>query len=139
MYELLYTSVSPVRLSDSELIQILQHARTKNKRLGVTGMLVYYQQEIMQILEGEKDVVKDLYQTISLDPRHMSVEVFYQGEIKQRAFANWSMGFKVLDEESIQKITANFEYFDKSKNPISLIKERPNRGKETFLELRKKL
>ena len=81
MFELLYTSLSPTGLTDAELAELLESARLKNKELGITGMLIYYNREIMQILEGEEEVVKALFKTISEDVRHTSANVFYQGDI----------------------------------------------------------
>lgn len=76
MFELLYTSLSPVELSEDELTDILEKARIKNNKLGVTGMLIYHDREIMQILEGDKSTVLNLFQTIFEDTRHTSVDVF---------------------------------------------------------------
>ena len=42
MFELLYTSLSPTGLTDAELVELLESARLKNKELGITGMLIYY-------------------------------------------------------------------------------------------------
>ncbi|WOT06907.1 BLUF domain-containing protein [Shewanella youngdeokensis] len=136
MFELLYTSVSPKGLSDSDLKDILEKARAKNLQFGVTGMMVYHDREIMQILEGDKKEVQALFQTIFEDDRHTSVEVFYQGDIKNRAFSEWSMAFKALDKNMIQTITEGYEGFDKNISPISMMKDSPNRGKKTFISLR---
>jgi hypothetical protein len=136
MYELLYLSVSPRGLSESELEEILCAARLKNKRLGITGMLLYHDREIMQILEGDEDVVKELYKTIATDQRHSSVAILYQGGIENRSFSQWSMAFKLLDQDSVKELAAGFEEYDLEKTPLSMISDSPNRGKRTFLRLR---
>ena len=136
MYELLYSSVSPSGFSESELEGILQKARSKNEGLGITGMLVYHDREIMQILEGDEKVIRDLYTTISQDIRHRSVEILYQGTIEQRSFTQWTMAFKLLDQESAQELVLGLEEYDLKKTPISMIKESQNRGKKTFLRMR---
>jgi len=136
MFELLYTSVSPIGMSESNLNDILEKARLKNKRLGITGMMLYHNREIMQILEGEKSIVQEMFQTIFEDARHTSVEVLYQGEIENRAFSDWSMAFKSIDKNMIKIITAGYEGFNKEISPICMIKDSPNRGKKTFILLR---
>ncbi|WDE04251.1 BLUF domain-containing protein [Thalassomonas viridans] len=136
MFELLYTSVAPQGFSESELMVLLQTTRLKNKSIGVTGMLVYHDREFIQLLEGEEDIVKDLYQTIARDSRHTNVEVFYQGEIENRAFGDWSMAFKRLDENSLKAVIPGYESFERSISPVSMLKTSPNRGKQTFLSLR---
>lgn len=139
MYELLYMSMSPDGFFEPELKELLQQARLKNNALGVTGMLVYCGWEFIQILEGEEDVVKDLYQTIFNDPRHRSVEVFYQGAIQQRAFTGWSMAFQVFDESDLGAHIIDYEKHNPHKSPMKMIKDNPNRGKAAFLSLRNTL
>ena len=136
MFELLYTSISPAGLSEVELMGMLKQWRLKNQALDITGMLLYHDREIMQILEGEEDKVKALFQTILMDNRHRSIEVIYEGNIKDRAFGEWSMAFKLLDENIIKMISAGYEEFNLKMSPITMIKESPNRGKKTFLTLR---
>lgn len=136
MFELLYTSVSPKGMSESNLKDMLVRARLKNQKLGITGMMLYHDREILQILEGEKSIVQEMFQTISEDIRHTSVEVFYQGEIENRAFSDWSMAFKSIDKSMINTITAGYEGFNKELSPIRMIKDSPNRGKRTFISLR---
>ena len=136
MFELLYTSVSPEGLSENTLLEIQLEAQKHNESIGVTGMLVYYDREIMQILEGDQETVETLYESICHDKRHTLVEVFYCGEIKQRAFHDWSMEVVVLDEGKVKK----YLYNDRElgvENPLHhLMKTNPNRGKKTFLSLR---
>ncbi len=139
MYELLYSSVSLSVFSELELTDLLQNSRSKNQRLDITGMLVYHEREIMQIIEGEENIVKELYNTILRDKRHASVEILYQGAIEHRSFNQWSMAFKQLDQDSAQKLVSGFEEFDCQKSPISMIKESQNRGKKTFLRMRNTL
>lgn len=140
MFELLYTSISPVGLSESDLIKILEKARLKNKRLGITGMLIYHDREIMQILEGEKSKVEELFQTIFEDDRHRSIDKFFQGEIETRAFSEWSMAFKSLDDNLARAMVIDgYEEFSKDISPISMMKTSQNRGKRAFLYLRDRL
>jgi len=135
MFELLYTSVAPQGLSEQELLGLLTKARIKNNQLGITGMMIYHQREVMQILEGEKSVVQAMFDTIVADPRHTRVSVFYEGAICERAFKDWSMAFKSLDQVAINKITNGYEGLDKTLSPINMLKESNNRGKKVFISL----
>ncbi len=47
----------------------------------------------MQMLEGEKKAVLELYDTIEMDERHKNVITVITGDIKKRNFENWTMGF----------------------------------------------
>ena len=53
LYELVYTSVASEDLSHTQLLQILEKARVNNKRREITGMLVYDNREIMQLLDQQ--------------------------------------------------------------------------------------
>jgi hypothetical protein len=135
MFELIYTSVAPQCLSGTELLDILAKARVKNKQLGITGLMIYHEREIMQILEGEKSTVKALYQTICEDERHTRVAVFYEGDIQTRAFSDWSMAFKSLDKEAVNKISIGYQGLSATLSPINMLKESNNRGKKVFMSL----
>lgn len=139
MYELLYTSVSAKGLNEKELINIQRVSVQNNLAFNVTGMLIYYDREIMQLLEGEEADVKALYQRIKMDERHTLMNVFYQGNIKQRSFGKWSMEAVFLDDEKATKYILDSEEI-KIENPISnVMSKKPNRGKKTFLSLRDSL
>lgn len=96
MYHLVYVSYASTRLSESELIELLQKCRVNNKANDITGMLLYLQERFIQILEGEHNVLKRLLNKIEKDPLHKKVSVILEGESSERIFKNWSMGFKNL-------------------------------------------
>lgn len=139
MYELLYTSVARKKLTENELLDIMTSAKKNNSLIGVTGMLVYYDCEIMQILEGDKSAVQALFKKISQDERHTLVKVFYSGEIKERSFSNWCMESVILDEQKLKK----YVYSDKelvSENPLQhMVNCNPNQGRKIFLTLKEAL
>ena len=55
-------------------------------------MLLFKEDNFMQILEGEEVEVMKLYETISKDPRHQRVSLVDKGEIDRRQFGDWSRG-----------------------------------------------
>ena len=73
--ELLYCSVSvPSQLTNEDLDHILASARQRNLAENITGMLLYYRGEFVQILEGEKMSVENIYQKfIGPDLRHTAL------------------------------------------------------------------
>ena len=66
MFYLIYISSAVKLMNDDELLFMLEQAREKNLRLGLTGMLLYKNGSFMQMLEGDKQTVLDLYDTIRL-------------------------------------------------------------------------
>ena len=95
LVELLYCSVSIVpELSNVDLNHILASARQRNLSEDITGMLLYYRGEFVQILEGEKESVKNVYEKfIGPDFRHTALNKVCENTISHRSFNKWSMGF----------------------------------------------
>ena len=76
-----------------EMIEsILNHSRTTNPALGITGVLCYGGNVFLQVLEGGRTTVNELYNKIVRDPRHQQVTVLHYEEIAERRFAGWTMG-----------------------------------------------
>ncbi len=84
-------------MTKEELLQLLEHARIRNERLGITGLLLYKSGNFMQMLEGQKGTVLNLLKSIQQDPRHHDVTTINSGEILTRNFPNWTMGFTDMD------------------------------------------
>lgn len=98
MFYLIYVSSAVKLMNHDELLLLLDEARKKNQELGVTGMLLYQEGTFMQMLEGEKQIVLDLYEAIKKDDRHTGVLTMLTDEIAERNFKDWSMGFFNMDE-----------------------------------------
>jgi len=97
MIKLCYVS-EPVReFSREELDTMLHHFRKNNRKLGITGLLLYRARSFCQLLEGEEAVVTALFEQIKSDNRHRYVTVVYQEPIESRSFSDWSMKFEVLE------------------------------------------
>jgi hypothetical protein len=108
------------KFNNDELVELLYKAREKNLRLGITGMLLYKDGNLIQALEGDKSVVLNLYATIKADPRHGWKIILLEEEIEKPVFGNWSMGFRNLSDPHVQELpgytgfmnnTLNFERF----------------------------
>mmetsp|Transcript_7246 Transcript_7246/g.18509 ORF Transcript_7246/g.18509 Transcript_7246/m.18509 type:complete len:166 (-) Transcript_7246:78-575(-) len=98
LYRLVYSSeVKPLpefEGKEAEMIEeIREKAAVKNKRLDVSGVLLYNDaaQELVQVLEGEESEVRSLFNAIKEDVRHSTVKVLVEGPAKQRDYAEWGM------------------------------------------------
>ena len=98
MFYMLYMSSAVKSMNYDELSALLQQSRDNNHKRGITGMLLYQNGTFMQMLEGEKQIVLDLYDKISNDDRHTGIHTVLSGEIKERNFQDWSMGFFNMDK-----------------------------------------
>lgn len=88
----LYASRPASQLNAACLDAILESSRRNNPELGVTGLLCVSENLFVQVLEGGRDEVCELYNTIVGDDRHINVRLLIYQEITERAFGGWSMG-----------------------------------------------
>ncbi len=91
MISLVYVSSAVKEFGAGELQELLDQARQANARLGVTGLLLYVGGNILQILEGEEESVRTLYERIGRDPRHRHLIKLYENTTDERQFGKWSM------------------------------------------------
>lgn len=111
MYHIIYSSIGNQDLNKNELDKFLDPIRKNNKLLNVTGMLLYSKGSFLQVLEGEEDVVKSLYNKISKDTRHSKVTKIVEEPIYKRDFENWSMGCSILTNKDIANIDGINDFF----------------------------
>jgi hypothetical protein len=103
MYFLIYSSYTTEFNNDSLKI-LLTQSREKNKKLGITGMLLFLGLKFVQLLEGEEKAVKTLYNEICLDARHKSVVLLNEGTTKEQMFAGWAMAFNSVYPEDFTNV-----------------------------------
>ena len=128
LVELLYCSVSvPSQLTHVDLDHILASARRRNVAEKITGLLLYYRGEFVQILEGEKESVFNIYEKfIGTDPRHTALNKVHQNTISHRSFSEWSMGFVGAAEiespmpSSVMGVLMNMLSAQAKSKPLSL-------------------
>ena len=92
LVRLLYASRAAASLTTSVINAILEESRRNNPALGITGILCYSGDQFIQVLEGGRDEVCDLYNSIVRDPRHAQVRILSYEEIAERRFGGWTMG-----------------------------------------------
>ena len=90
--------------SKEELIELLNSSRERNKARDITGMLLYCDGQFIQILEGPRESVKQLYNRILSDPRHTMVLKLFEQPIQERCFPDWSMGFHAYTPDELNQI-----------------------------------
>ncbi len=95
VHSIVYRSTAIRPLLDGELLWLLNQARAENRRLGLTGMLLYRDGQFLQLLEGGLRELELIYGRIERDPRHVRVTLI-RTDFGPRLFPNWTMGFKNL-------------------------------------------
>ena len=92
LVRLLYASRAAEAVTQELIEAILQSSRKHNPALGITGVLCYGGDVYMQVLEGGREAVNELYNKIVRDTRHREVMLLHYAEVPERHFAGWTMG-----------------------------------------------
>ena len=88
-----------------DIRSLLHQSRQYNAHQGITGVLLYMHGNIIQVLEGQKEAVKALYQRIEADQRHIHVTCVLNKSIENRLFPAWSMGYQTLNSEQFEAVS----------------------------------
>ncbi len=101
---LVYLSSRPVEVTDEVIEDILKVAQINNKKLGITGVLLYSDTQFLQCIEGDYANLIALYDKIKLDDRHKQLFLLNLSPIAERNFPSWQMGAKAFDANRIKFI-----------------------------------
>ena len=104
IYTLVYISFAPGGLEESELSEILEVSRRKNQERNITGLLLYAEGNIIQILEGDQEKVEALYENISKDERHERITRLFAMHSESRMFSEWSMAYQRMSLSMIKEM-----------------------------------
>ncbi len=104
MYELVYSSQAIEGINQDDVSKILETSRDFNSKNNITGCLVFHNNEFIQILEGDKELVKKLFANIEKDSRHKNIILINEAEKTERLFKHWSMVYYKLDKNDIDNI-----------------------------------
>ncbi len=113
LVSLIYVSYATRKMSAKDLLKILEVARERNAKEGITGMLLYRDRYFIQVLEGEEENVDKVFSSISKDTRHGNLMLVQKSWIKERTFSEWFMGFTNLDEVDASKYPGLTDFLTK--------------------------
>lgn len=88
---LTYKSIATASPSATDLHVLVGKARARNRKLSVTGMLLYEDGSFLQTLEGPPDKIDALWSSIKQDPRHDHIEVLSEHMVPSRVFSDWDL------------------------------------------------
>lgn len=93
LVELSYLSEAVSDMSFLGLMRLLESARAFNQTNGISGILLYDNQQFGQIIEGERASVMKAWKHIQEDKRHHRIELLEIREISERSFPDWLLRF----------------------------------------------
>jgi len=94
LVSLLYASRTTSEIDEALVASILERSRKSNLEHGITGVLCTASpgNVFLQLLEGGRAAVNELYGNIVRDPRHCDITLLDYAEIDERRFGSWRMG-----------------------------------------------
>lgn len=91
-YQMVYSSLLKKEMSTIELEELVAYAQASNARSGVTGLMMIDNGLVVQWIEGQRDVVRALWDKLLRDTRHYCiVELLHRDFQEQRVYPDWSM------------------------------------------------
>ena len=100
LVSLIYTSEMT---GSMDFMNILEVSRASNERDGITGVLLFCNNNVVQCLEGSREVVNKTYARIVQDKRHQNPLLVDYRMLSTRLFSKWSMGY--VPESSVTQPT----------------------------------
>ncbi len=100
LVSLIYTSEMT---GSMDFMDILEVSRARNEREGITGVLLFCNNNVVQCLEGSREAVNRTYARIVQDKRHQNPLLVDYRMLSTRLFSEWSMGY--VPESSITQPT----------------------------------
>ena len=98
IFQLIYTCALASTVVCDDLETIAETSRERNMKRSITGILLCKDGSVLQVLEGDKSAVMELYAKITSDTRVTKPLVLIQRMTSEREFPKWSMGYKNADE-----------------------------------------
>lgn len=93
IHHLLYISEkNPSFYKETMAEALLLKAQQNNQRKDVTGILIDNGRFFIQLLEGSEEKVREVYNRICIDRRHLWVTLVLSFNDGERMFPQWSMG-----------------------------------------------
>ena len=100
LVSLIYTSEMT---GSMDFMDILEVSRARNEREGITGVLLFCNNNVVQCLEGSREAVNKTYARIVQDKRHQNPLLVDYRILSTRLFSEWSMGY--VPESSVTQPT----------------------------------
>ncbi len=96
MHQLLYVSQAARNIPASDLDDILVIGRANNMARNLSGILIHIDGGFLQIIEGARDSVMQVYGRIAEDSRHTHSRVLVDRGVAARSFPGWALGYEHL-------------------------------------------
>ena len=88
--QIVYSS-KPFGFDASVLDDILTISRVRNSKADITGTLICRADMYLQLIEGPDPAIQATYQRITMDDRHVEINLLLSRAVTERLFPKWAM------------------------------------------------
>ena len=92
-YAISYVSTAHIDLQEQGVKDIMLTANEYNKGKEITGILLYNERNFFQLIEGEKEIIHNLYEKIKKDSRHQDIIKFLEKPVYRNAYDGYLTDF----------------------------------------------
>ncbi len=96
-HALCYVSTVDPNLAKGEIEEILHLSSLNNNNDNITGLLLYSNGNFFQVLEGEKELILELFEKIKQDSRHYDLITIFKKTIPVQNFHTYENQFLSLE------------------------------------------
>jgi len=128
LYRIVYCSRNEIKGTTQEIVNaqlsLLEAARSKNRRLSLTGALISQAGVFVQVIEGPQHSVEHVFSLVQQDDRNSDVTVCLRGPETERDFPKWSMAFadgEALGESSLPQVILDVVFANQEGAGVNLL------------------
>lgn len=123
LFHLCYVSTQSRPMHGSDLVDVLETARVVNSERDITGLLLHKDDSFLQVLEGNEEDVREVFERIERDERHCRIKVLFEGPLEQREFSDFRMGFVELDGVDVRSLPGFSDFLVNDSEPRQFLEE----------------
>ncbi len=131
-YAICYVSSVSNDVNLKEIKELLKSSANYNNQHDIRGVLLYAEGNFFQILEGDKQLVGEIYQHIQKDPRHKNIIQVVGKNLKQGAFDGYKA--EIVNESNKSNYELVKEYMEQVEGLDSQTQEVVKRMLEVFID-----
>ena len=117
MFTICYVSSAYPGITEDQLNELFTTTQKNNTASNITGLLLYQSGKFLQVLEGDDDELKNLYEKIEQDSKHNNIFVILKQKCKRRIFENYESRFSIVkSKEDLRTIETYLNQIEDSPN-----------------------
>lgn len=89
--QVFYVSRASSNITITDVRNILSISQRNNRRLDLTGCLLYSGRHFAQVLEGREEVIISTISSVTTDGRNRDIRILLNRQIPLRQYPTWSM------------------------------------------------